>query len=142
MKTIALALIAAVTFTSCQTYRKAVEVVSQNPELVQPIVALVTSTVFSKVVDPAELKSTAQKVDKIADKVLNTKFETKPTQLEVEALIADALPDTTWGPVLASTVALQYTKFTKKIDASDVEKSVAVLKSIAGALKVSAAKYL
>ena len=115
---------------SCATVKELVN----NSTLLSDATAFVVKAVLDQSKTPEERAIKADAVEKVADVILKSKFEKKPTQVEIKDLIAGALPGG-WGETVAVKVAAQYEKATKGLKEDDVEAALKSLKQIAEGIK-------
>ena len=143
MKTAILAALAtSLLFTSCTTYRKVIDSVTDNQILVAPTAALISSVIFEKAVSDEDRIEKARIVFNLSEKLKGITFDAKPTREDLEQFVMNSLPDKPHWVVLAATLGSYYESTTKGLSDDDVVKASKLINEIALGLSLSSQKYI
>jgi hypothetical protein len=143
MKTAILAALAtSLLFTSCTTYRKVIDSVTDNQILVAPTAALISSVIFEKAVSDEDRAEKAKIVFNLSERLKGITFDAKPTREDLEQFIINSLPNKPHWVVLAATLGSYYESTTKGLSDDDVVKAAKLINEIALGLSLSSQKYI
>lgn len=142
MKYALIALSAAFLFTSCATYRKVIDSVTDSQVLVSPTVTLITSVIFEKAVSDEDRAEKAKIVFNLSEKLKGITFDAKPTREDLEGYIVNSLPNKPHWVVLAATLGSYYDAATKGVSDDDVAKATKLINEIALGLNLASKRYI
>jgi hypothetical protein len=143
MKTAILAVLAtSLLFTSCTTYRKVIDSVTENQILVAPTASLISSLIFEKAISDEDRVEKAKIVFDLSERLKVITFDAKPTREDLEQFILNSLPDKPHWVVLAASLGSYYESSTKGLPDDDIVKTTKLINEIALGLSLSSKKYI
>ena len=142
MKYALLALSSTFLFTSCATYRKVIDSVTDSQILVAPTTTLISSVIFEKAVSDEDRVEKAQIVFDLSEKLKGITFDSKPTREDLEGFVVNVLPDKPHWAILAATLGSYYESASKGVSDQDVAKATKLINEIALGLNLASKRYL